>query len=277
MVAPGMAAGDSQAPSIDGALSSSVALQSLSQSHGTTLAPATPAVVAGQASAPSIAVGSDPSLSSGTLTSSTFGWQASDGFSVNSSIGPVSFMPLDTDTSAQPVTIVNSSAAFYGDAWPSTDLTVRPDALGASAWLEVRAADAPMSYAWDVSLEPSQSFVQLADGAIAIVDSSDSYQPPDLTSALALDPLFGQGDSSDDDDPSVSDSAALQADTSSTATESADATSTATDSSSQLSTPANTPITSTDTASSSARRVALVLTGVHEHRGRWHDYKYRIH
>ena len=187
---------------VDGALTVAQAQALLSQAHGTTLAPASTATVQGQSVTPTIVADAAEALnSSGTLTSSTIGQAASDGFAVNTADGPLSFMPVGLDPNAQPGTLINGSSMLYADAWPSTDLVVRPDAYGASTWLEIRDPDAPMTYTWDVGVGPSEQFTELDDGGVAITDGSDDpLADADLTAALAADPTFGQGDNAPDDD-----------------------------------------------------------------------------
>ncbi len=187
-----------------GTLSETQAAQTLAAAHGTTLAPATPTVVDGQLVQPQISNSAAEELNvAGNLTSVTVGQQAADGFTVNSAAGPITLSPLNTNLTAGSGTLINGSSVLYPNAWTSTDLVTRPNALGASSWLDIRGADAPMSYSWNIDIDPTMGLTQLPDGAIAITDNNDAAPQPDDSALLALDPLFGQGDTAALDDTDI--------------------------------------------------------------------------
>ena len=196
-------------------------------------------MVAGDATQPTLSPPAAAIQSNGSLTSSTLGNTAADGFSVNSAVGPITFTPIADGAGNSEATIVNGTAAVYPNVWPSTDVVVRPDALGASQWLSIASSAAPMSYSFDVGISSDQNLTQLADGAIAITDGADVYSPPDLTDAIAQDPVLGLGwsttdpgdlpDPADDVDPTGSqdDGGNAGAETTPTTTDSTQTTSTA--------------------------------------------------
>ncbi len=216
----------------------SAGLAALASSHPEVLGANEPGVVAGEATQPTLSPTTADIESNGSLTGSTFGNIAADGFSVNSAVGPITFTPIADGAGTSQATIVNGTAALYPNVWPSTDLVVRPNALGASEWLSITSSAAPMTYSFDVGISSDQGLIQLGDGSIAITDGADVYSPPDLTQAIAQDAALGAGwsttepgdlpDSADDVDPtgSAEDGGNAGAPTTSTTSESATATAT---------------------------------------------------
>ena len=143
------------------------------------LAPSTNATLEEQSIAPALKDGEEGLVSSGTLTSSTVSKEIPGEFAVNTSEGMLSLTPVEVSPNATRLpTLVNGTAAFYANTWPATDTIVRPDALGATTLLQLRSAEAPTSFSWEVHLGADQELHQLADGAIAVVDPTEP--PPEI-------------------------------------------------------------------------------------------------
>ncbi len=125
---------------------------------------------AGPARAGGLVTGGEELSSTGVLTSSTVSKETAGEFAVNTRDGELSLTPLDTSPGASTPTVVNSAAALFADAWPATDVIVRPGPLGVTTIVRLRSPEAPTSFSWEVGLGPDQHLRQLADGAVAVVD-----------------------------------------------------------------------------------------------------------
>jgi hypothetical protein len=142
------------------------------------LVPSTNATLEEQSIAPALKDGEEGISSSGTLTSSTVSKETPGEFAVNTPEGMLSLTPVEVSPNATRLpTLVNGTAAFYANTWPATDTIVRPDALGATTLLQLRSAQAPTSFSWEVHLGADQELRQLPDGAIAVVDPTNP--PPE--------------------------------------------------------------------------------------------------
>ncbi len=146
------------------------------------LAPSSLATLEGEFVQPAIGDGDgdgdgDEELSSAdALTSSTISKETAGEFAVNTRDGELSLTPLDTYPGSSTPTVVNDAAALFAGIWPATDAIVRPDALGVTTIVQLRSAEAPTSFSWEVGLGPDQHLRQLADGGVAVVDGPDG--PP---------------------------------------------------------------------------------------------------
>jgi len=74
-------------------------------------------------------------------------------------------------------TVVNGAAALFANTWPATDTIVRPQALGAATILQVRSAQAPTSFTWEVGLGPGQQLEQLTNGSVAVINAPFGSTP----------------------------------------------------------------------------------------------------
>lgn len=133
------------------------------------LAPSTSATLQGQTVAP--ALGEETELySKQTLTSSTISTENAGEFAVNTPDGELSFDPREASPQASvPPTIVNGTAALFANTSPATDTIVRPSPLGATTFLQMRSAQAPTSFSWELQLGAGQQLRQLPNGAVAVV------------------------------------------------------------------------------------------------------------
>jgi sugar lactone lactonase YvrE len=158
------------------------AVRTAQETDPSLLAPSTSTTLAGQDVAPALSDGEEGLSSTGTLTSSTVSKETPGEFAVNTSEGMLSLAPVEFSPGATRLpTLVNGTAAFYANTWPATDTIVRPDALGATTLLQLRSAQAPTSFSWEVHLGADQQLKQLSDGAIAVVDATEV--PPEAGEA----------------------------------------------------------------------------------------------
>ncbi|HTW42954.1 MAG TPA: LamG-like jellyroll fold domain-containing protein [Solirubrobacteraceae bacterium] len=147
---------------------------------GAVLAPSTNASLEGQTVAPRL---EDEEELAGvqTLTSSSVSKENSGEFAVNTPDGEVSITPSETLPTASKVpTLVNGTAALFANTAPATDTIVRPDALGATSILQLRSAEAPQSFTWEVGLGPNQQLEQLPDGSVAVTDVPELGHEPNV-------------------------------------------------------------------------------------------------
>jgi hypothetical protein len=145
------------------------AQQTAQQTDPAVLAPSLSASLEGQSVQPAITDSGEELSSTGTLTSSTISKENPGEFAVNTSAGELSLKPIGLSPSASTPTIVNDAAALFANTAPATDNIIRPDALGASAILQLRSTVAPTSFSWEVGLGPGQRLQQLPGGSVAVV------------------------------------------------------------------------------------------------------------
>jgi hypothetical protein len=109
------------------------------------------------------------------LTSSSVSKENPGEFAVNTPDGELSLKPLETSSKATTLpTLVNGTVALFANTSPATDTIIRPDALGATAVLHLRSAEAPKSFSWEVGLGAGEQLRQLSDGSVAVVSAPES-------------------------------------------------------------------------------------------------------
>jgi len=162
-------------PTPNGEVTEAQAQEIAQQTDPSLLAPSTTASLEGQSIAPALSDGEEGLSATGALTSSSISKEVPGEFAVNTPEGEISLTPMETSPNATTTpTIVNGAAAFFANTWPATDTIVRPDPLGATALLQLRSAEAPTSFSWEVGLGADQELRQLPGGAIAVVDPTEA-------------------------------------------------------------------------------------------------------
>ena len=142
------------------------------------LAPSTTATLDGQTVVPGL-IDEEELDSEQALTTSSVSMQNAGEFAVNTPDGELSLKPLETFSKATTLpTLVNGTVALFANTWPATDTIDRPDALGATTVLQLRSAEAPRSFSWEVGLGAGQQLRQLPDGSIAVVSVSEAASEP---------------------------------------------------------------------------------------------------
>jgi hypothetical protein len=176
------------------------------------LAPSLPADIGGEALAPAITDAGQEWSSAGTLTTSTIAKEPGAEFAVNTPRGEVRLTPLGASPDAGAAQAVHGAAVLFRETWPASDVVVRPEPLGASAMVEVRSAQAPRSFSWEVGVGPGEWLQQLPDGNVAAMarrpawswqgfPPSDPLQGPSALSGTAAVPTtqaLGVGDARSD-------------------------------------------------------------------------------
>ena len=141
------------------------------QNDPSILAPSTKANLEERTIEPSLSDSEEGIASESTLTSSTISKETPGEFAVNTPEAELSLLPLESSSNATTTpTIVNGTVALFANMWPSTDALIRPDALGATTILQIRSAQAPRTYSWDLRLGPDEQLRQLPDGRVAVVE-----------------------------------------------------------------------------------------------------------
>lgn len=139
------------------------------------LQPAQTYTVEGQEIKPAISDSGEQLTTNTSLTSSSISKETPGEFAVNTPDGELSFEPVNSAPNATTLpTMVNGTAAVYAGTSNATDTILRPDALGATTLLQLRSAEAPTSYAWEVGLGPNQRLEKLSNGDIAVVEVPSS-------------------------------------------------------------------------------------------------------
>lgn len=158
------------------------ALETAEATDPSILAPSTTATLEEQTVKPAIGNSEEVIASSDGLTSSTISKETPGEFAVNTSVGELSFTPLDSSANATTTpTIVNGAAAVFAETSHVTDTFVRPAPLGATTFLQMRSSQAPTSFSWEVGIGSDQELKELPDGSIAVVEPGSG---PDLESEL---------------------------------------------------------------------------------------------
>jgi sugar lactone lactonase YvrE len=151
--------------------SSSQALEAVEQTDPSLIAPSTTASLEGQTVTPATSDPGEELHSNTALTSSSVSKETPGEFAVNTSDGQVSFTPVNSAPGgATATTIVNDTAALFPETSHATDTIVRPAALGAATLLQLRSADAPRSFSWEVGIGPDQHIERLADGSVVVTE-----------------------------------------------------------------------------------------------------------
>ena len=133
------------------------------------LAPSTSATLEGEATAPAL-INEEQLSSAHALTSSSVAKEYPGEFAVNTPDGELSLKPKETSSDATTLpTLVNGTVALFANTFPATDTIVRPDARGATAVLDLRSAEAPKSFTWEVGLGAGEQLQQLSDSSVAVV------------------------------------------------------------------------------------------------------------
>ena len=156
-----------------GEASTTAAIELAEHTDPSVLQPSTSATLEEQEVKPATSDPGEELAATTTLTSSSVSKETPGEFAVNTPDGQLSFAPVGTASGATTLpTIVNGTAAVYAQTFNATDTIVRPEALGASALLQLRSAEAPRSFSWEVGLGPDQYLERLSDGSVAVVEAA---------------------------------------------------------------------------------------------------------
>jgi hypothetical protein len=158
-----------------GQVSSSPAVESIESTDPSMLSRSTTAKVEEESLTPAIVDPGEELASQSTLASSTISKIVPGEFAVNTPDGELSFAPAATIPNADAMpTVVNGSASLFVETWHDADTVIRPTALGASILLQLRSAEAPTSFSWQVNLGEKEQLEALPDGAVAVSEVSSS-------------------------------------------------------------------------------------------------------
>ena len=156
-----------------GEASTSSAIKLAEETDPSVLQPSTGTTIEAQEVKPATSDPGEELAAITTLTSSSISKETPGEFAVNTPDGELSLAPIGTAGGATTLpTIVNNAAAVYAQTSKATDTIVRPEALGASALLQLRSNEAPNSFSWEVDLGADQYLEPQSDGSIAVVESA---------------------------------------------------------------------------------------------------------
>jgi sugar lactone lactonase YvrE len=142
--------------------------------------------------------------SQATLTTSSISKETAGEFAVNTPDGELALVPLETAPNATGIpTVVNGAAALFANTSPATDTIIRAEPLGATTLLDLRSAEAPTSFSWEVRLSPEQQLKQLPDGAVAVIQAPEAPPEAGGEQSGAEEPSGG-GASSEEGQPPTS-------------------------------------------------------------------------
>lgn len=150
------------------------AIELAEESNPSSLAASEPATLEGQTVTPELSDVGEELQGDGTLSPATASKEAPGELAVGTIDGEVDVAPLESSPDASPLpTIVNGSAAVFANSFPATNTIVRPDAVGATSIMQLRSAEAPEAFSWDVDLGVNQELEELPNGSIAVVEAGE--------------------------------------------------------------------------------------------------------
>jgi hypothetical protein len=152
--------------------SASEAMELAEKTDPSVIAASATATLEGQSIKPNAEDAGEGLAATSTLTSSWVSKETSGEFAVNTPIGEVNLTPVSTAANATVTPlIVNGAAAVYAGTQSATDTIVRPEPLGAITMLQMRSAEAPTSFSWQVGLGANQKLEVLPNGSVAMIES----------------------------------------------------------------------------------------------------------
>jgi sugar lactone lactonase YvrE len=142
--------------------------------------PSTTATLDGETIAPALS-NEGQLFSEHALTSSSISKEDPGEFAVNTPDGELSLKPMESSAEATMLpTLVNGTVALFANTSPATDTIIRPNALGATTVLNLRSAEAPTSFSWQIGLGAGQRLKQLSDGSVVVVSTPESSSEPEV-------------------------------------------------------------------------------------------------
>ena len=188
------------------------AQQAAQQVDPSLLAPSTTASLEGQTIAPALADTGNGLASQQTLSTSSVSKEAPGELAVNTPAGELGLTPLESSPNASGTpTIVNGAAALFANTWPATDTIVRAEPLGATTILQLRSAEAPSTFSWEVGLGPDQQLKQLPDGSIAVINTPEGPEETGGAQRPKLEPGEGAPQTSAEEEEAEQEAAASEA------------------------------------------------------------------
>ena len=182
-----------------GAISTEQAAERAHETDPALFDPSQSTTIEGETITPALIDGKEAIEATGTLTGVSVSKEQPGMFTVETSDGELDMRPLQTSPSAgETPTIVNGSAALLANTWPDTDTVIRADALGATALLQMRSAEAPSTFTWELGLGANQQLQPLPNGSIAVTDraptpveTSEEAPPEERSEREALEAEAG--------------------------------------------------------------------------------------
>jgi alpha-tubulin suppressor-like RCC1 family protein len=158
-----------------GEANTSEALEIAEATDPSILAASTTANIEEQSIKPVVEDPGEELSSSSAPTSSSISKETPGEFAVDTADSELSLQPISTSPAATKTpTVVNGAAALFAETSRATDTIVRPDALGVTTLLQLRSAEAPTTFSWEVGLGARQQLEELPGGSIAVTEPPSS-------------------------------------------------------------------------------------------------------
>lgn len=125
-----------------------------------------------------LASGSPFAVTQGVLPGSVAD-HAAGGYTMTSDGDPICVAPASLNVAASDPTLENGTSALIANQAPSTDVMLRPTAVGTDMFEQMRDPTAPTDSAWNVGLGAGQVLELLPNGDAAIVEPAPVGAPPD--------------------------------------------------------------------------------------------------
>lgn len=93
----------------------------------------------------------------------------------------------DASDAGAGIRIGDSTAAFYPEVAPDTDLVVRPTATGFQFALQIRSEQSPERFSLPVDLPSGSNLVEVSDGGGAVVENAAGEEAVSISAVTALD------------------------------------------------------------------------------------------
>ncbi|MGO9901379.1 MAG: hypothetical protein ACLP50_16790 [Solirubrobacteraceae bacterium] len=159
---------------------SGLAATMIQSSDPTVVAPTQPASDGAQSVDPALQSGS--LSSSGSLADVSIAASPAGGVTIDGLI----MAPHAVSAAAGDATVVNASAAVFGQTETATNTIVRPTAVGAETFQELTDSSAPTDYIWSLTLSASEKLEQINPTTVAVVNTAPLADPEGAASSDSL-------------------------------------------------------------------------------------------
>jgi len=123
-----------------------------------------------------------------TGVDSTIALSAESGFDVETDSGTLTVTPLDIASEAGDGGLVaGGDAVAFANTGTDADTVVRPTADGIETFTDIRGADAPETFSWEIDLPGDETLSKTSAGGVAITDPTPETTLADLPAKPAAD------------------------------------------------------------------------------------------
>jgi hypothetical protein len=118
--------------------------------------------------APGLSTTASGYAATGLFATAQIASDPSAGVQIGNGTDTVTLTPVGLDPNASSA-VHSGNAAVFANTSAGADTIIKPTALGAQIFTQIRDATAPESYSWNVGLTSQESLRMLSDGGVAII------------------------------------------------------------------------------------------------------------